>query len=267
MSAPLSQLLEHVLEGEPPAGDEVDAVFRRADRLRRRRTQGILGAGAVTAAIIVALGYVLTSTLLAPRPATIKAVPATPGLGAVSPPLVPSQAPVPGPSAPDGVLEVIEPLVEGRELRVVPGSAERGDGWRRYEVAEPDGRSRGTVEVAVFDVRKKWCFPVAADPDECARPDRAAGLEFVRYDDVSDADRQVRQTIAHRLDDGRTVAVMALGKRDAGAQRGKPGLTGAQVEQVATDERVFDAFGRKEDCGKGCPDFNTPVESSPAEKD
>ncbi|MBL7256312.1 hypothetical protein [Paractinoplanes lichenicola] len=260
MSAPLSQLLEHVLEGEPPVGDEVDAVLRRADKLRRRRTQGILGLGAVTAGIIVALGYVLTSTLLAPRPATLEAVPTTAGIVAVTPPPLLSRAPATAPAASDAVLEVIEPLVEGRELRIVAGSAERGNGWRRYEIADVDGRSRGTVEVAVFDVRKKWCFPVAADPDECARPDRAAGLEFVRYDDVSDADRQVRQTIARRLGDGRTVAVMAAGERDAGAQRGKPGLTGAQVEQVATDERVFDAFGRKEACGKGCPDFSTPVE-------
>ncbi|MBM2623010.1 hypothetical protein JIG36_46670 [Actinoplanes sp. LDG1-06] len=260
MSAPLSQLLEHVLEGEPPLGDEAEAVMRRADTLRRRRTQGILALGAVTAVVIVALGYVLTSTLLAPRPATVKAVPTTAGIVAATPPPIASQAtPAPRPTAADSVLDVIEPLIEDRQLRVVAGSAERGGGWRRYEIADSDGRPRGTVEVAVFDVRKKWCFPVEADSDKCARPDRADGLEFVRYDDVSDPDRQVRQTIAQRLDDDRTVAVMAAGERDAGAQRGKPGLTGAQVEQVATDERIFDAFGKRENCEDGCPDFPTPV--------
>ncbi|MDY7086382.1 MAG: hypothetical protein SYR96_14880 [Actinomycetota bacterium] len=249
MSAPLSRLLEHVLEGEPPIGDEVDAVFRQADRLRRRRTRAVLALGAATAGLIAVLGYVLTSTLLAPPPAPIEQ---------------PSQAPVltaePSPAPADRVRDVIEPLVEGRELRVRPGQPERGDGWRRYEITDSDGRSRGVVQVAAFDVRKKWCFPVAADPGECARPDRAGGLEFVRYDDVDDPDRQVRQTIARRLDDGRTVAVMAAGKQDAGAERGRPALTGAQVEQVATDERVFEAFGPGEDCDKGCPDFETPVE-------
>lgn len=252
MSAPLSRLLEHVLEGEPPIGDEVDAVFRRADRLRRRRTQAVLALGAVTAAVIAVLGYVLTSTLLTPP-----AEPTRTPVQAVMPsraPEKPSQAP------PDRVRDVIEPLLEGRELRIEPGSPERGNGWRQYEVADAEGRSRGTVRVAIYDVRGNWCFPVAADPRECARPDRAGGLEFVRYDDVDDPDRQVRQTIARRLDDGRTVAVMAAGKPDAGAQRGRPALSGAQVEQVATDERVFEAFARSEDCGKDCPEFETPVE-------
>lgn len=254
MSAPLSRLLENVLEGEPPIGDEVDAVFRRADRLRRRRTQVVLALGATSAGIVAVLGYVLTSTLLAPAAPSKVAAPNKVASRA------PSEAPAPATASADRVLAVIEPLVEGRDMRVVPGQPGRGDGWRQYEITDADGRSRGTVRVAVFDVRGNWCFPVAAEPGECARPDRAGGLEFVRYDDVDDPDRQVRQTIARRLDDGRTVAVMAAGERDAGAQRGRPALTGAQVEQVATDERVFEAFARGEDCDKGCPDFSTPVE-------
>ncbi|MBU2670605.1 hypothetical protein KOI35_44610 [Actinoplanes bogorensis] len=262
MTAPLSRLLEHVLEGEPPIGDEVDAVFRRADRLRRRRTQGVLALGAVTVAVIVGLGFVLTSTLLKPRPATVTPIPTTAATGEVvaAPPPVAGAAPVPRVSGDDGVLDVIEPLVEGRQLRVVPGAARRGDGWRQYAIADLDGRSRGTIAVAVFDVRKKWCFPVAADEGACARADRAGDLEFVRYDNMSDPDQQIRQTIARREDDRRVVAVMAAGERDTGAQRGKPGLTGMQVEQVATDDRVFDAFNKSEDCVDGCPGFGTPVE-------
>jgi hypothetical protein len=252
MSGPLNRLLEHVLEGEPELGDEVDAVFRRAAKLRRRRTQAVLLAGAGTAGLIVALGYLLTATLLRSPPATISTGPARVVTTA------PSPAPVP--SVSDGVLDVVEPLVDGRQLTVVPASRRTGDGWREYGIADGQGRSRGTVQVAVFDVRRKWCFPVAADPDACARPDHAGDLEFVRYDDVSDPGHQVRQTLARRVGGLRVVAVMAVGERDAGAQRGKPGLTGAQVEQVATDERVLDAFGPDEDCDDGCPGFATPVE-------
>ena len=134
----------------------------------------------------------------------------------------------------------------------------KGDGWRRYHVVDGD-QPRGAVDVAVYDRPEDYCFPVKADKKACARADEAAGLEFVRYDDVSDADWQVRQTIARRLSDGRTVAVMATGKRDVGAERGKPALTGAQVELVATDERVLDAFGG-EACGNGCPPFRTPID-------
>ncbi|MGK5684821.1 hypothetical protein [Actinoplanes sp. URMC 104] len=260
MSAPLSRLLEQVIDGEPPLGDEVDAVFRRAAKLRRRRTQAVLAAGAATAAVIVVLGYVLTSNLLAPRPTTMTSLPAATGPAPSAPATLPSAAAKPAPTAADAVLEVVAPLLEGRELRVAPGGAERGNGWREYAVADEQGRSRGTIRVGAFDVREDWCFPVRADAEACARPDRSAGLEWVRYDDVEDPDRQVRQTIARRLDDGRTVAVMAAGQRDAGAERGKPALTGAQVEQVATDERVFDAFRGDEDCRKKCPSFRTPVE-------
>jgi hypothetical protein len=260
MSAPLNRLLEHVLEGEPPLGDEVDAVFRRADRLRRRRAHLVLAAGAATAGLIVGLGYVLTTTLLPAPPATTTATTAPAIVVTVRPP-TPSERPAPTPSRADGVLQVIEPLLTSRRLTVVPGSARRGDGWRRYEIADSGGRGRGTIEVAVFDVRKKWCFPVAADAEACARPDRASGLEFVRYDDVSDPDRPVRRTIAHRLGDGRTVGVVA-----AGTRREKPALSGAQVEQVATDERIFDAFRKAENCVDGCPDFGAPPSDRPARR-
>ncbi|MCO8274763.1 hypothetical protein M1L60_29620 [Actinoplanes sp. TRM 88003] len=252
MSGPLNRLLEHVLEGEPELGDEVDAVFRRAAKLRRRRTQAVLLAGAGTAGLIVALGYLLTATLLDPPPATM-----TTSTAVVT--TAPSPPPAPAPTVTDRVLEVVEPLIEGRQLTVVPASQRRGDGWREYGIADDQGRARGTVQVAVFDVRKKWCFPVAAEPDACARADHAGDLEFVRYDDVSDPDRQVRQTLARRIDGNRVLAVMAAGETDAGTQRGKPGLTGAQVEQVATDDRVLAAFGKAENCDDGCPAFATPV--------
>ncbi|MEU8817904.1 hypothetical protein [Actinoplanes sp. NPDC048796] len=246
-SGPLRELLEHVLEGEPSVGDEVDAVFRRADRLRRRRTQLLLGSGLLGAVAIVAAGYLLTTTLLPGAPSAVAPVVSVPA----------TVRPAPAVSeASDGVREMVEPLIVGRGLGIK--SVERGDGWRRYHVVEGD-EPRGAIDVAVYHEPDGYCFPVKADKKACARVDKAGDLEFVRYDDVSDEDWQVRQTIARRPADGRTIAVMATGKRDVGAARGKPGLTGAQVEQVATDDRVFDAFGA-ETCRKGCPSFRTPVD-------
>ncbi|GAA0476764.1 hypothetical protein Ade02nite_43310 [Paractinoplanes deccanensis] len=245
----LRELLEHVVEGEPSIAGEVDAVFRRADRLRRRRARLLLGSGVLAAGAVVAAGYLLTTTLLPGAPV------AEPVPVVVSTPATVEPAPV---ASADPVRQVIEPLIEGRGLEITPRSPERGEGWRRYEVRDEDG-PRGTVEVAAFDKPGDYCFPVKADDKACARVDKAGGLEFVRYDDDSDKDWQVRETIARRVSDGRTVAVMATGERDVGAERGKPGLTGAQVEQVATDERVLDAFG-DEECGEGCPALRTPVD-------
>ncbi|MEV4350667.1 hypothetical protein AB0J83_39925 [Actinoplanes sp. NPDC049596] len=246
-TGPLRELLEHVLEGEPSVGEEVDAVFRRADRLRRRRTQLLLGSGLLGAAAIVAAGYLLTTTLLPGRPAvTVTPVVSIPASVAPAPAVTVTS---------DAVRDLVEPLIEGRGLDVK--SVERGDGWRRYHVVDGD-QPRGAVDVAVYDKSDDYCFPVKADKKACARVDQAGGLEFVRYDDVADENWQVRQTIARRASDGRTVAVMATGKRDVGAEKGKPALTGAQVEQVATDDRVFDAFG-PETCEQGCPPFRTPV--------
>jgi len=86
MTQPLSRLLEHVLDGEPAIGDEIDEIFRRADRLRRRRIQALIGAGLVVVAVIAAAGYALTSTLMptAGRPAVpaVSAVPAVPAVPA-----------------------------------------------------------------------------------------------------------------------------------------------------------------------------------------
>lgn len=261
MTVQLTSLLEHVLDGEPETGDAVDEIFRRADRLRRRRTRALLAAGLAAVVVIVVAGWLLTTTLM---PATdrdgeagreVKLAPAPPG--AVTAP----------PTVTDRVLGLLDPVAADKKMRVDPRPPERGEGWRQYSMTDRDGKPRGTIEVAVYAVRDDLCFPVVATPGKCARTEWApAGIEYVRYDDDRDPGWQVHETIARRISDGRTVVVMATGERDADRPSdGKPGLTGAQVEKLATDKRLFDAFAPEEKCSgpaaDECPAFKVPVPS------
>ena len=260
MTQPLSRLLEHVLDGEPVIGDEIDEIFRRADRLRRRRIRTLIGAGLAAVAVIAAAGYALTSTLM---PTATKITPA------VAPHAIaqPTSVPPPPSAAVDPVLGLLAPIVDGRKERIIPRPPERGNGWRQYSVTDQDGTPHGTVAVAVYATGQKLCFPVLAAPHRCAKVEWApAGVEYVRYDDEKDRDWQVHQTIARRISDGRTIALMATGERGGDdPSAGRPGLSGAQIEQVATDRRLFDAFGKDEDCfgpsSGACPAFKVPVPS------
>ncbi|MFF5292698.1 hypothetical protein [Paractinoplanes globisporus] len=251
MTTRLNQLLEHVLDGEPVIGDEIDEIFRRADRMRRRRLQALIGSGAAVVAVIAATGYALTVTLM-------------PGADTSAPAPAASYAAARPSAVADPVLALIAPIADAK-LRISPRPPERGSGWRQYSVTDSAGRPRGTIEVAVYHVAEDLCFPVLAAPGKCARTEWApAGVEYVRYDDEKDPDWQVHQTIARHITDGRTVAVMATGERGADdAAGGKPGLTGAQVQKIATDRRLFDAFGSSEDCfgpsSGACPAFKVPV--------
>ena len=254
MTAPLNDLLQHVLQGEPELGDEVDAVFRRADRLRRLRTRALLGAGAAAVAVIAAAGYLLAVTLL---PA------GTPNVAGSAPPAAAPSAVATPSATTDQVLPILAPLLAEKDLEIRPRVAQ-GDGWRQYSVLDSAGEPRGTVDVAMYHLSEDLCFPVRDAPDDCAHTEWAPrGVEFVRYDDEQDPDWQVHQTIARRISDGRTVAVMATGERNAGGTRGKPALSGKKVEEVATDQRLFDAFGPDEHCtgraDAACPAFKVPV--------
>ncbi|GAA0537222.1 hypothetical protein GCM10010172_18240 [Paractinoplanes ferrugineus] len=256
MTMPLTRLLEHVLAGEPDLGDEIDAVFRDADRIRRRRTRVLIAAGAGVVATLAVTGLVLTTTLLPSRPAGDQ----------VARQAAPAGSAVPVPSnVADPVLAVLAPAVDDRKMHIYPRPPERGNGWRQYSVTDSAGRARGTVEIAVYDVAGDMCFPVLAHPNKCARTEWApAGVEYVRYDDEHDPDWQVNQTIARRITDGRTLAVMATGERGADKPAaGEPGLTGAQIEKIATDQRLFDAFDPAERCSGpssgACPAFRMPV--------
>ncbi|MCU7729878.1 hypothetical protein ODJ79_39700 [Actinoplanes sp. KI2] len=277
MTQPLGRLLEQALDGEPAPRDEIDEVFRRADKLRRRRLQAAVGAGVAVIAVIAAAGYALTTTLLPPgqqrdagRHDPVQA--GAPVRPVAAPQATRTAAPPPSIAA-DPVLRLLAPIVEGRQERIRPRPPERGNGWRQYSVTDRDGTPRGTVTVAVYATGRDFCFPVRAGSHRCARVAWApGGVEYVRYDDGNDRDWQARQTTARRTSDGRTIALMATGEHGGDtAAAGKPGLTGAQVERLATDRRLFDAFGRGEDCfgpsSGACPAFKVPLPSPKDEED
>jgi len=252
MTVPLGELLGHVLEGEPTPGDEVDEVFRRAEVLRRRRTRLLLICGAAIAATIVLAGYLLTTTLLPARGAP-------PELRASRP----SAVPVPSVIA-DPVLALIAPKIDGARLRIVPRPPGRGFGWRQYSVLAADGRPRGTVQVAVYARPHGLCFPRRDGEHGCARKDRAGGIDYVRYDGGTDPEWQVNETIARRAADGRTVALTATGERDVtDPADATPPLSAREVGELATDPRLFTAFGPSEGCdgdaAGACPVLKVPV--------
>ena len=257
MTAPLGEMLEHVLAGEPAIADEVDTVFRQADALRRRRTRTLLAAGAAIAGTIVLAGYLLTTTLLPARGAP----PSGPAASR------PSAVPVPSAIA-DPMLAVLAPVVDAGRLRIVPRPPQRGYGWRQYSVLTPDGKPRGTVEVAVYARPDGLCFPRHDGRDGCAPVEHAAGgIDYVRYGGDTDPDWQVNQTIARHKAGGRTVALMATGERDvADPADGRPALSGSQIVRLATGPGLLAAFGAGERCdgppADACPVFKVPVPSA-----
>jgi len=253
MSAVLTEVLVRACAGEPPSGDAGADIERRVQRLRRRRARSVVLAGGAAVAIIVLLGYALTTVLLpGPKPRSTAAV----------------AVPQPRPSSVlDPVLAVLAPPVDAKGLRIVPRQPATGPGWRQYAVLRADGTPHGLVEVAVYDAQAGLCLPVLADPNACALPDRTrAGIEYARYADTADVDWQVHEVIARRTVDGRTVAVMATGERGTGsAEAGEPPLSTVEVAQAATDPRLADAFGVGERCNlpaPACPILMVPVRAS-----
>jgi hypothetical protein len=237
----LGDLLEQALRTEPPVSDGVAAVYRRAEAIRRRRAGTVVAVGVAAVVLVAALGYVLTTAIL---PAPVQR----------------SAAATAAPAArPDPALLAVRGAVPDT-LRVVPREPVRGQGWRQYTVLNrTSGRPRGLVEIAVYRAPGGLCFPVLADPDACALPDRAGNdVEYVRYADDSDVDWQVHQAIARRRSDGRVVAVMATGERGTGdAMAGRPPLTPAQAARLAADPALMAAFGPAESCTG--PDPACPV--------
>jgi hypothetical protein len=201
-------------------------------------------AGAVV--LVATLGYALTTVLL----------PTTPTRSAAAERLA-----TPAPA--DPVAAILTPVLKASGLRIVAREPARGAGWRRYLVLASNGRPHGLVEVSAYAAPDGLCFPVPADPDACARPERAATVEYVRYADDRDVDWQVNETIARRLSNGRVVVVQATGERGTGsAQRGRPPLTALLTAKVAADPRMAGAFGASERChgpDPACPILKVPV--------
>lgn len=241
-------LLAGVLLGEPPVGDGVAAVYRRAAKLRRRRVRRVVAAGLVSAAVVAAFGYALATAVI-PTPQLRKQA-ATPVAG-------------PAPMV-DPLLVALEPVLRDNGLRAVRREPSAGEGWRQYAVADArSGRPRGLIEVAAYLAPDGLCFPVLRDREACARPMGVGAVEYVRYSEDRDVDWQVQEAIARRLSDGRVVAVMATGERGTGRRAdGRPPLTAAQVARVAVDVRVMAAFDPDEQCtgpDAACPVLKVPV--------
>ena len=241
-------LFGSALVGEPPVGDGVDDVYRRADLVRRRRLRRVVAGGAVTALLVAAVGYALTAAV----------IPATPHPGSV--------APMAGPTpVVDPLLGAIASVTGPRGLRALPRQPASGEGWRQYSVVDQNsGRPRGLIEVSVYAAPGGLCFPVRSDPEACARPMRPGDdVEYARYTDDRDPDWQMHEAIARRLSDGRVVVVMATGERGTGnVDAGRPPLTAAETAGLAVDVRVSSAFDSSERCNgpdPACPVLKVPV--------
>jgi hypothetical protein len=241
-------LLAGVLVGEPEVGDGVAAVYRLAEKMRRRRVRRVVAAGLVSAAVVAAFGYGLATAVI-PAPYQLSR----------------QAAPVAGPApAVDQVLVALDPVLRENGLRAVRREPSAGPGWRQYAVAHAtSGRPRGLIEVAAYSAPDGLCFPVLKDREACARPMGGGDVEYARYTDDQDVDWQVQQVIARRLSDGRVIAVMATGERGTGKRAdGRAPLTAAQVARVAVDVRVMSAFAVDEDCtgpDAACPVLKVPV--------
>jgi hypothetical protein len=235
-------LLEAVPDREPPIGDAVEDIFRRADAVRRREIRALLAAATLAVVGIIAVGYVLATLLL---PATPQRRPTTAG--------IPS-------GRTDPVLEVIRPILQASALGVVAREPASDAGWRRYRVLSSNGRSRGVIEISAYAAPTRLCFPVHDHPGVCGRPELSAGgVAYARYVDDRDVNWQVNEVIA-RFPDGRVTVVQATGERGTGtATAGRPPLSALVAARIATDQRIATAFGAGDRCTAACPVLKVPV--------
>ena len=248
-SGGLHDLLADVLVGEPPLGEGVAAVYRRAEKLRRRRLRRVVAAGVVSALVVAGFGFALATAVI---PVTRH-----PGLD-------PHPVAVPEPAV-DPVLVALGPVLSNNGLKATPKEPSAGPGWRQYSVVDrTSGRPRGLIEVAAYAAPDGLCFPVLGDAEACARPmSRGDDFEYVRYTDDRDVDWQVHEAIGRRLSDGRVLAVMATGERGTGKRvDGRPPMNAAEVAALSVDKRAMAAFAPGEACAEpdpACPVLKVPV--------
>jgi hypothetical protein len=252
----LDEQLGRAFDDEPPIGNAVDAVFRRVEQLRKRRIRRLLLIGLCAVVLVAGLGYGLTSALLptATGPARTPGRPADRTADS-SAPTVDRQTTTADAAA--------ATLARISGLTVEPRDPAAGPGWRQYSVFDAAGQSRGTIEIAAFWKPDGLCLPVLADPKACALPQHSAGLEYARYAWDNDVDWQLTEAIARRLTDGRTIAVLATGRRNTGdAGAGRSPLTGRQSADAATDPGIVAMFGAAESCDDpavSCPQLRAKV--------
>jgi hypothetical protein len=237
--ARLRDLLAPALVDEPPLTGAISEVYRRSDRLARRRSRAVAAAGLAVAGLVTAIGYALTTVLLPTAPAHVVATAA--------------------PAAPDPIRTLLASMLRASHFTVVPREPARGDGWRRYLVLNQAGRPHGLIEVSAYAAPDGLCFPVLSTRRACARPMRAGdNVEYVRYTFDRDVDWQVNQVIARRRSDGRTIVVQATGERGTGtAAGGRPPLSALVAARIAADPRIAAGFGAQENCNG--PDPACPV--------
>jgi hypothetical protein len=247
VGARLGTMLEHVFGHEPPVGDAIDDIFRRADAIRRRRAKIVLGTGSLAVLLITILGYAATTVLL---------------------PAAPTQSPaaetVVVRTPADPVLAVLAPMLAPSRLTAGPREPSRGEGWRQYLVRTASGHPHGLVEVSAYAAPNGLCFPVLADRSACGRPERASDtVEYARYAIDRDVDWQVIEVIARRIPDGRVIVVQASGERGTGsAQGGRPPVSGLLAARLAADPRLAAAFDADKACNgpdPACPVLKVPV--------
>jgi hypothetical protein len=248
IGARLGTMLDRVFVHEPPVGDAVEDIFRRAEAVRRRRARTVVVAGSIAVVLIAILGYAVTTVLLPAAPTQ------SPAAETVAQPE----------AAADPVLAVLTPVLAPSRLTAGPREPSRGDGWRQYLVLTASGHPHGLLEVSTYAAPDGLCFPVLADKSACARPERASNnVDYARYTFDRDVDWQVNEVIARHLAGGRVIVVQASGERGTGsAQGGRPPLTGLLAARLAADPRMAAAFHAAEACNgpdPACPVLKVPV--------
>jgi hypothetical protein len=239
MSAAMTTMLEQACANEPPVGNAVNDIFRRAEHLHRKRVTTVLVAALCAVAVLILLGYALTTYLL---PTTAKPHPPTAAIAAVTQPRPTADL--------DPALSLLSRPIDAKNLSITPEAA--GPGWRAYAVKGPQNNH---IRLAIYNAPTAVCLPVKADPLACATPDTTpTGMQYARY-----ATEHSHEVIARRVVDGRTLALQVT------SLTGTPLLTLRELATLATNPRLLDAFGLGESCNPPtppptpCPTFPAPV--------
>jgi hypothetical protein len=248
--AQVRELLMRLFDDEPAPGDTVTSVYRRAERLRRRRQWRAIAAGACLVVLVALAGYGVTDALFPRVGGDLAGGPGDPTSSVPAPPTV------------DRVGAAIGRNLASSGLTFRPDA--RGTGWRRYTVFAA-ATSVGTLDVVVYPAAVALCYPKAAGTSDCAR-DRTTddGLEYATYTEDDSAEQQYTEILARQPAEGRGVAAYAAGPRASGERGpGESPLGIGLLQRVALDRSVIAAFDADEWCGRpsdpACPTPAVPM--------